>query len=219
MYIDIMFVNGNPFLIAVVKPLEYIMVNKLHDRANLTLWTSLESDIRHINKYGFSLNLVRVDGEGAINSVWFETKLATIGTALNTTGAGEAVTVVERKIRQFKLSESSYQYLPFKLTDKSEGWLVRYAVNRIVLVPTRNTVDYVSPRKILYGRKINVDKELKHGFGDYVQVHSDNIDNSNKARTSGAIALMSAGNLEGSWYYMLLSNEQIVKRTHITAHD
>ena len=53
----------------------------------------------------------------------------------------------------------------------------------------------------------NVDKELKLGFGDYVQVHSDTIDNSYKARISGATALMSAGNLEGSWYYMLLSNE------------
>ena len=65
-----------------------------------------------------------------------------------------------------------------------------------MLVPTRNTVDYVSSREKLYGRKINVDKELKHGIGDYVQVHSDNIDNINEARTSGAIALMSAGNLE-----------------------
>ena len=218
MYIDIMFVNGNPFLIAVVKPLEYVMVNKLNNRANLTLWTSLESDIRHVTKYGFRLDLVRVDGEGAINSVWFETKLASIGTALDTTGAGEAVTVVERKIRQIKERvRAVINTLPFKLTEKLEGWLVRYAVNRIVLVPTRNTVDYVSPREKLYGRKINVDKELKHGFGDYVQVHSDNIDNSNKARTSGAIALMSAGNLEGSWYYMLLNNEQIVKRTKATS--
>ena len=106
--------------------------------------------------------------------------------------------------------------LPYTLTEKMEGWLVRYAVNRIVLVPTRNTVEYSSPREKLYGRKINVDKELKHGFGDYVQVHSDSIDNSNKSRTAGAIALMSAGNLEGSWCYMLLSNQQIVKRTKAT---
>ena len=48
MYIDIIFVNSNPFLIAVVKPLEYVMVNKLTKRDNLTLWTSLESDVRHI---------------------------------------------------------------------------------------------------------------------------------------------------------------------------
>ena len=84
--------------------------------------------------------------------------------------------------------------LPYNLTEKVEGWLVRYAVNRIVLVPTRNTVEYSSPREKLYGRKINVDKEIKHGFGDYVQVYSDSIDNSNKSRTAGAIALMSAGN-------------------------
>ena len=103
------------------------MVNKLNYRANLTLWTSLESDIRHITKYGYSLNLVRVDGEGAINLVWFETKLATVGTALDTTGAGEAVTVVERKIRQIKERvRAVINTLPFRLTEKLEGWLVRY---------------------------------------------------------------------------------------------
>ena len=100
MYIDLMFVNGNPFLIAVVKPLEYVMVNKLAKRDNMSLWTSLESDIRHITKYGYNMDMVRVDGEGAINTVWFETKLATIGTVLDTTGAGEAVNEVDKlKIR------------------------------------------------------------------------------------------------------------------------
>ena len=63
MYIDAVFVNGNSFLIAVVKLLEYIMVNKLNNRADLILWTSVESDIRHITRYGFSLNLVRVDDQ------------------------------------------------------------------------------------------------------------------------------------------------------------
>ena len=60
-------------------------------------------------------------------------------------------------------------------------------------------------------------KELKHGFGDYVQVHTATVDNSMRPRTSGAIALMSTGNLEGSWYYMLLNNLKIVNRTKATA--
>ena len=38
MYLDLMFVNGLPFLIAVVNPLEYVMVNKLSKRDNWTLW-------------------------------------------------------------------------------------------------------------------------------------------------------------------------------------
>jgi hypothetical protein len=217
MYLDLMFVNGLPFLIAVVNPLEYVMVNKLSKRDNWTLWGSIESNVNHITKYGFKIKMVRVDGEGAISTDWFDSRISSLGAVLDTTGAGEAVAVVERKIRQVKERvRAVVNTLPYTLTEKLEGWLVRYAVNRIVLVPTRNSVDQVSPREKLFGRKLNVDKELKHGFGDYVQVHADNIDNSMKPRTQGAIALMSAGNLEGSWYYFLLSNEQIVKRTKAT---
>jgi hypothetical protein len=218
MYLDLMFVNGLPFLIAVVNPLEYVMVNKLSKRDNWTLWGSLESDINHITKYGFKIKMIRVDGEGAINTEWFESKITALGIILDTTGAGEAVAVVERKIRYVKERvRAVMNTLPYPLTDKLIQWLVRYAVNRIVLVATRNSIDQISPREKLYGRKLNVQKELKHGFGDYVHVHADVIDNSMKSRTQGAIALMSAGNLEGSWYYMLLSNEQIVKRTKATS--
>ena len=217
MYLDLMFVNGLPFLIAVVNPLEYVMVNKLSKRDNWTLWGSLESNINHITKYGFKIKMVRVDGEGAINTEWFENRISSLGIILDTTGAGEAVAVVERKIRHVKERvRAIINTLPYPLTDKLLQWLVRYAVNRIVLVVTRISIDQISPREKLYGRKLNVAKELKHGFGDYVQVHADTIDNSNKPRTQGAIALMSAGNLEGSWYYMLLCNEQIVKRTKAT---
>jgi Reverse transcriptase (RNA-dependent DNA polymerase) len=217
MYLDLMFVNGLPFLIAVVNPLEYVMVNKLSKRDNWTLWGSLESNINHITKYGFKINMIRVDGEGAISTEWFENRVSSKGIILDTTGAGEAVAVVERKIRLVKERVRAItNTLPYTLTEKLEGWLVRYVVNRIVLVPTRNTVDYVCPREKLFGRKIDVEKELKHGFGDYVQVHADTVDNSMKPRTQGAIALMSAGNLEGSWFYMLLSNLSVVKRTKAT---
>ena len=35
-------------------------------------------------------------------------------------------------------------------------------------------------------------------------------------RTSGALSLMPSGNLEGSWYYYLLINNQVVKRNKAT---
>jgi hypothetical protein len=217
MYLDLMFVNGAPFLIVVVNPLEYVMVNKLSKRDNWSLWGSLESNINHITKYGFKIKMIKVDGEKAINTEWFESRISSLGIILDTTGAGEAVAVVERKIRYAKERvRAIINTLPYTLTEKLEGWLVRYVVNRIVLVPTRNSVDHISPREKLYGRKINVAKELKHGLGDYVQVHTDTVDNSLKPRSQGAIALMSAGNLEGSWFYYLLSNGQIVKRTKAT---
>lgn len=43
------------------------------------------------------------------------------------------------------------------------------------------------------------------------------MDNSNKPRSQAAIALVSAGNLEGSWYYLLLANLKVVKRTKATS--
>jgi hypothetical protein len=120
-----------------------------------------------------------------LNVVRKETSIT--GDNFESTGAGEAVAVVERKIRYIiKKVRAIVNTLPYTLTEKLEGWFVIYAVNRIVLVPTRNSIDHVSPREKLYGRKLSVDKEMNHGFGDNVQVHADVVDFL-KPRTQGAI--------------------------------
>ena len=54
--------------------------------------------------------------------------------------------------------------------------------------------DYTSPRDKQYCCKINVDEELKHGFGDCVQANTDLVDDS---RTSRSIVYMSTGILKG----------------------
>ena len=134
---------------------------------------------------------------------------------MDTTGAGEAASVVERKIRQVKERlRGIINTLPYRLTEQLESWLLRYVVSRINLVPTRNNPDYVSPREKLWGRRINVDKALKHGFGEYVQVHTSQVHNTLNECKSGALSLMPSGNLEGSWYYLL--GWYVLERTHRT---
>ena len=217
MFVDLMFVNGIPYLISVFKPLEYVAISKLLKKDMTTLLSAVISHLNIVRKHGIKVPLVRVDGESAISSEWFQSKISAEGTILDTTGAGEAVTVVERKIRLIKERlRGIINTIPYRLTEQLETWLLRYVVSRINLVPTRNNPDYISPREKLWGRRINVDKELKHGYGDYVQVHTNNVDNSMKERTSGALALMPSGNLEGSWYYYLLSNNDVVKRNKAT---
>ena len=49
MYIDLIFVNGLPYLLDVVNPLEYVMVHKLVKKDQDTLWTSLSSQLAHIH--------------------------------------------------------------------------------------------------------------------------------------------------------------------------
>ena len=63
---------------------------------------NLESNIHHITKYGLKITMIRIDGESAVNTLSFESKQAALGIILDSTGAGEAVAVVERKIRVIK---------------------------------------------------------------------------------------------------------------------
>jgi hypothetical protein len=76
MYLDLMFLNSVPYLITVVNPLEYVMVNKLEKRDEWTLRNHILSNIIHITKYGFKIRMIRVDGEGAIRTDWFENRIA-----------------------------------------------------------------------------------------------------------------------------------------------
>jgi hypothetical protein len=157
----------------------------------LTLWSSLESQIAYIAKYDFKIEMERVDGEGKVNTGWLRSKQSLMGILLDSTGAGEAVAVVERKNRQVKERfRAVSNTLPIKLTVATEVWLVKFAVNRINLVPTRNSVAYTSPSEKLQCRKINAEKQLKHGFGDYVHLSVVTVNNSNRPRTQRGIALI-----------------------------
>ena len=156
MYIDIMFVNQIPYLVMVLQSIEFLFVSKLAKRDEKTLWNSLKTAIASTTKFKFRIKMIRVDGEGGINTKWFHNKVGLRGIILDTTGAGEAVAVVERKIRHIKERvRSVVNTLPFDLSEKLEVWLVKCAVSRIVLAPTRNSLNHISPREKLTGRKLD----------------------------------------------------------------
>ena len=54
-------------------------------------------------------------------------------------------------------------------------------------MPTSNSMDRRSPRQKITGQQLNAKTDLKHGFGDYVQVSDQDTDNLMKERTRGAI--------------------------------
>ena len=99
MYVDIMFVNQVPYLVSVVQPIEFLYVSKLANREHKIIWNSLKTSLASMVKYRFRVKMIRVDGEGAINTGWFHNKVGLRGIVSDITGAGEAVAVVERKIR------------------------------------------------------------------------------------------------------------------------
>ena len=214
LHADIMFVNGQPYLISVLMPVEHVQITKLNGRDEFVLWRALERHRKFPEKFGLVTDIIRVDGETAISSDWFKAKL---GDLLDVGGAGVAVPAVERKIRTVKERiRAVINTLPFELTQTLEEWCVRGSAYTINLIPTSNSSEFASPREKLFGTSIDANLDLKHGFGDYVQCHQEEIDNSMKPRTVGAIALMPTGALDGSWWYLSLATGKPIRRRRAT---
>jgi Reverse transcriptase (RNA-dependent DNA polymerase) len=214
LHTDIMFVNRIPYLISVLEPVEAVQITRLKARDQWTIWNALERHIKFPERFGLRTSLVRVDGESAMATNWFRARCSIIDSG----GAGVAVPIVERKIRTIKERvRAVLNTLPFQLTEKLEEWCVRGAVYSINLIPTRNTVEYASPREKLFGTIVDAEKDLRHAFGDYVQVHEEEIDNTMKSRTRAALALMPTGAQDGSWYYWSLETGHILKRRRATS--
>jgi len=215
LHVDLMYVNGLAYFISIMDPLEYVQITKLKAKDDWTIWRVLEAHMALAQRYGLAVIVVRVDDESSMDSDFFRAKL---GDKLDTGAAGTAVPVVERKIRTVKERiRSIINTLPFEITEKMEEYLVKGAIYSINMVPTRNSYEYTSPREKLLGVMIDATTDLKHAYGDYVQIHHEDIDNSMKGRTEGAIALCPTGTLDGSWHYYTLRHGKVVRRRRATA--
>ena len=214
LHVDLMYVNGLAFFISIMEPVEYVQITKLKAKTDWDIWRVLESHMNLAQRHGLEITLVRVDDESSMDSDFFRAKL---GDKLDTGGAGTAVPVVERKIRTLKERiRSVINTLPFEITEKMEEYLVKGAAYSVNLVPTRNSYEYSSPREKLLGHMIDATTDLKHAYGDYVQIHHEDIDNTMTARTEGALAMLPTGALDGSWYYYTLRHGKIVRRRRAT---
>ena len=214
-HVDIMFVAQKPFLITVFTETEYTMVTRIKTRHARDIAPALSSHILEMRKQGFKTDIIRSDGEaGVITDKETNIQLLKLGITVDACGPGEAIPRVERKIRVIKeRARCLCSALPYKLSSKIEDSAILWATSRVNLQVTVNSEDIMSPREKVYGMKIDVRIDGKHGFGDYVQLVNPTTDNTiNTERTRGAIALKPTGNRDRSWYYMTLDNANIVRR-------
>jgi hypothetical protein len=78
--------------------------------------------------------------------------------------------------------------------------------------------DTLSPLTIMTGKPNPDYHSMKVEFGSYVHVFEENSPtNSNKSRTTGAIALNPTGNAQGDYHFMSLSTWKRLARTQWTA--
>jgi len=218
LFTDIMYVEGHAFLVSVVSPLELTLVDylghrfKKGTRAVESLRQPLKNQISTIEKQGFVVTMMLSDGEGAISALQSESTVP-----LNPAGAGSHVPKIERKIREIKeYCRAILHSLPYDLPGALIQYLVYFAVSRINLVPHVNGPSSVPPREAFLGIKTDFNKDIRFGFGDYVQATDMYSNNTMEERTTSAIALCPVGNREGTGKFYKLSSGKTISANNFT---
>jgi hypothetical protein len=75
--------------------------------------------------------------------------------------------------------------------------------------------DELSPRTIVTGNSIDYNRYCHYELGEYVQNHEEH-DNSMESRTVGALALRQTRNVQGGYYFLILSTGKVINRNRAT---
>ena len=134
MYVDIMFIHGDPFLISVTMPLKLIQVYNLKTKRH-------ETQLRTLTSFGFKVESIHSDGEGGVAAL--VDHFMASGISFNPSGPEQHQPVVERQIRVVKeRARGIVSVLPFKLPRNWIFWLLTYVVFMINAMPHATALPY-----------------------------------------------------------------------------
>ncbi len=211
MTVDIFFVKKLPFLLGVFIPLGLSICVHLKNRGTECVASGLASFLTTASSRGFDCVIIKTDGEGAVGAM--APTLNSKGIVVDTSGPGQHVPVVERKIQTIKQRVRCYENsLPCLMTKLILIMRVIFCVSRINMQPSRTSHDRISPLEQFSGRKLDASRDLRINFGDYVHATVPDPDSTMKARTQGCVALLNTGNSTGSVTMWCLATNRIVKR-------
>lgn len=237
-YGDIMFWLGKPYLVIVLEPLSIILKSNLKNRSEEELYRATNKLLSKPMKAGFAIQTLYFDRESGMISDNFKNKIKEYryinvlsykdyndndikdNLEIITTGSTSGIDKIERQIRVIKeRARGIMSVLPYELPESMEDSLISFCVARINSEIKSTGNDNRSPRERFNGR-MNSKSWIKHGFGNYCQVHSENSDSANyngpEGRTIGALSLFPIDNVMGTWAYMNLSTWKVIFRNRAT---
>jgi hypothetical protein len=213
--IDVMKVNGVPFLNTISQHIKFGSAGKLDNLKNFTIIKHLQVIFGVYTVRGFRVTIILADNQ-------FESMrgdIANLGAIVNVVSRDEHVPEIERYNRTIKdRVRSQYTMLPFKyvppiviieLVYSQVFWRNMFALRGGV----SNTQ---SPSEIILNRKVDINAHCKIEFGEYVQTHEEH-DNSMNTRTVGAIATRPTGNTQGGYYFIRLDTGCRINRKDWTS--
>jgi hypothetical protein len=202
LFMDIFWVNGSPYFHTISQHIKFRTVAAINNRQKRTLLMEARAAIHLYEARGFTISRVEADREYAC----IQNDL--LPTPLNVADADDHVAEVERSIRTIKeRTRCSVQGLPFRRIPKMMmRAIIENAHKALNQFPAKNGVsDVMSPLTIMTGQPSPDYHDLKIEFGTYAQVYEPNDPtNTNRTRTTGAIALSPVGNAQAGYYFMSL---------------
>lgn len=207
--VDIIFLKGLSFLIGVLIPLGYVLIEHIKDRTGRTLEFVLSKFVKRAANRGFDVVTVQSDEEGGVFAVRDEIK----GVTIDNSGPGQHAQVVERMARTVKERVRCHaNSLPYTMTKLILICCVLFCCSRINLQPSSTCTDLTSPMEQWTGRKPDYGLDARFSFGEYVQATVRETDNTLATRTEGCIAVLARGNSRGSVGMLSLRTNKIVTR-------
>ena len=183
LFMDIMYVNGLPFLMTISKHLYYRTATYLTDGKANTLYKAMDGIFNKYNNAGYKIKHISADNQ-------FQASLEAIQDGLKVTlhfsAAQEHVPEAERNIRTVKetirsvIASIPYAYLLNIMTKM----LVIEATNRLNFFVNVNGIEHYSPRQLLKEPKVDYGKHCQIPIFSYVQApHEATVYNSQQPRT------------------------------------
>ncbi len=214
--VDVMFVNGVPFLVSMARGLNLVTAEHMQTRTVKQLAAGIVRVMDLYSRGGFQVGMVLMDNE-------FE-KLHNLlpVLAVNTTAAKEHVPEVERRIRLIKkcgrgiLNTLLFKKMPQIMLIE----LIYHVVLWLNAFPTKSGVsETLSPREIVMRHKLDFTKHCRAQFGSYCKAHDEPVPtNTMVTRSTPAIVLGPTGNLQGTYNFFSLETGKKIKHHKFTAY-
>ena len=169
-----------------------------------------------------TLAVTECHADGEFNNDEIKASFTNRDIKVNICPPGTHVVRAERKARVVKERVRCHlTSLPYLLPSVLLPWLVAFVVFCLNIVPVRCGGNYVSPREIMTGRKLNAQRELRHEFGEYAEAYNPHGQSNSvtDARTDAVILLLNTNNVQGDVHCYKLDNGEFVRRSQWTALD
>jgi hypothetical protein len=207
---DIFFVNKIPFFLTLSQKICFTAVNHLADRTVPQIFKAFKEMYQYYLMCGFHIKTVHADGEFAPLEPLIKSMPG--GPMVNLTSANEHVPEIEQRIWVVKeRCRATRHSLPYERIPKLITIHIVLNVFKLLnFFPTKGGVsDTLSPKTIMSGETLYFNKHLSLQISQYCQVHEeDTPQNSQVARTKGAISIGPSGNLQGGFKFMALNSDK-----------